>query len=318
MVNLFLNHPNLFNRETHDGKTPLAIAAEYGNLKIVENLLKRSDRRQPDDKGIGALVRAAVFPRQDNVLLFLKNENLLAGHHTALHLACRQLHGHNMITHLIDPESIMYQDKQDGFSSLMVAVQHRQLGCVKDLLGHQNHTQEAFELTSPRSLRTVLHICAEVNDDKITEAIFERGHISDFLLKATDVMGNTALHVCAEVGNVYMTKRLLFHSTPVMPISKTSAYRTMTNLDSSGRVLLKSSPTTTTAAHEQGSIAKQVYVMLTKKNKSKLTPLHVAIHCGKSLVINEILQVANSSIIEENDDQRRTSLHMAAEKGKRE
>jgi hypothetical protein len=90
----------------------------------------------------------------------------------------------------------------------------------------------------------------------------------------------------------------------------------MTNLDSSGRVLPKSPPTTTTA-HERVSITMQVDLMLTKKNKSKLTPLHVAIHCGKSLVINEILQVANPSIIEEYDDQRRTSLHMAAEKGER-
>lgn len=293
MISLFHNHPNLFDRTTHDGKRPVDIAAEYGNLQMFEALFQRSDWKQAGVKSLSALVNAALSPRQDNVLLFLKNENLLDGHHTALHLACRQLHGHNMISHFINPESIMYQDKHDGFSPLMVAVQHRQLECVNELLAHKNLTQEAFELISPSSLRTVLHICAEANQDKITEALFECSHISDFLLKATDLMGNTALHICAEVGNVYMTKRLLFHSTPVIP-------------------------TTTNTACEQVLTKKYADVMLTKKNKSKLTPLHVAIHSGKSHVINEILQVANpSKFIEQCDEQRRTSLHMAAEKGER-
>jgi ankyrin repeat protein len=317
MVELFVNRSELFECKTLDGKTPLHIAVEYGNLQIVKALFQRSNWNRTDQKSISTLVNAAIFPRQDSVLSFLKNENFLVGHHTSLHFACRQLHGHNMISHLVNPQSIMYQDKQDGFSPLMVAVQHRQLKCVKELLAHQDFTQEAFELISPSSLRTVLHICAEVNQDEITEALFERSHIPDSFLKAADVMGDTALHICARIGNVYMTKRLLFHSTSVMPFSKPPPYRSMTNLDANGRIPPKSLSTTTTT-REQVLVDEHVYAMVKKKNKDKLTPLHVAIHYGKLHIIREILQVVDPSvIIEECDEQRRTSLHMAAEKGER-
>lgn len=317
MVSLFHDRPDLFNRKTLDGKRPLDIAAEYGNLQIVQVLFQHPNWKQAADKGASVLVNAALSPSKDNVLLFLKNKNFLIGHHTALHLACRQLHGHNMISHLINPESIKYQDKQNGFSPLMVAVQHRQVQCMKELLDHESHTQEVFELRSPTSLRTVLHVCAEVNQDQITKVLFGYGHISDSLLKATDLMGNTALHVCAEVGNVCMIKRLLSPSTPVVPIPTTSPPRTMTNLDYSGKVPSKSSPTTTTALGQV--LAKEyVSIMLTKKNKSKLTPLHVAIHFGKFEVIKEMLEISDASdIIKQSDNQRRTSLHMAAEKGER-
>jgi hypothetical protein len=200
---------------------------------------------------------------------------------------------------------------------LMVAVKHRQLECVKELLSHNAWTEEAFELTSPKSLLTVLHICAEVNDDNITTALMKFPRISSFLTGATDLMGNTALHICAKAGNVYMTHLLLFPSTPVVSVSKAPPPpRSMTNLDSNGRVPQVSTWSTPATDRQQVSVNKHVEAMLTKKNKDKLTPLHLAIHSGKLNVIIEILKVANpASIINKCDDQRRTSLHMAAEKG---
>lgn len=321
MVSLFKEHQEheeLFNCKTLDGMRPLDTAAEYGNLEIVKGLFERSKSQPSDNNTLNILISAAVRPREDKVLSYLKDKNMLIDHHhTTLHFACRQLHGHKLISHLINHASIMYQDKQDGFSPLMVAVKHRQLGCVEELLSHNAWTEEAFELTSPNSLLTVLHICAEVNEDKITTALMKSRRISSSLIGATDLMGNTALHICAKAGNAYMTQLLLFPSTPVVPISKTPPPpRSMTNLDSNGRVLQMSTWSTPATVRQEVSANKHVEAMLTKKNKDKLTPLHLAIQSGKLNVIIEMLKVPNSSsIINACDDQRRTSLHMAAEKG---
>jgi ankyrin repeat protein len=57
--------------------------------------------------------------------------------------------------------------------------------------------------------------------------------------------------------------------------------------------------------------------MLTKKNKGKLIPLHVAIQAGNLDVINEMLRYADPSLLNVCDDQQRTSLHMAAAKGEK-
>jgi ankyrin repeat protein len=214
----------------------------------------------------------------------------------------------------------MHQDKQSGFSPLMVAVQHRQLKFIKELLGHNDFTSEAFELTSFISLSTVLHICAKVNQNDITEAIFDCPYMSISLAVTADIHGDTPLHICAQVGNVYMTQRLLDYMSqtisPVVPISHQPTHRTMTDLDSNGRVPSKpSDQRTLNTSSPSTSLNHHVNKMLTKKNKSKLTPLHVAIHYGKVDVIKEMFRFVQLSMINERDDQWRTSLHMAAEKG---
>ncbi|CAF1339936.1 unnamed protein product [Rotaria sordida] len=66
-----------------------------------------------------------------------------------------------------------------------------------------------------------------------------------------------------------------------------------------------------------GSAIWHAHALLTKKNKEKLTPLHVAIQAGHLDVINEMLKYADASVITTCDDQQRTSLHMAAAKGEK-
>jgi len=274
--------------------------------------------------GASALVNGAVFHPNSDVLSFLLDKKMLIDNHTALLSACRHVHGDKILLPLINSKSIMHQDTQDGFSPLMVAVKHRQLEPVKALLNHENLTSEAFELSSPRSLRTVLHICAEVNQNEIAEELIKYRYMSSSLVTAADVMGNTALHICAQVGNVYMSQLLLYYMSgsisPVVPISYTSTRRTMINLDSNGRVPPKWSVTTATnTILQEAPVNEHVHEMLSIENKSKLTPIHVAINYAKLDAIKIMLSFADPSmIINQCDDQHRTYLHMAAEKGKRE
>jgi ankyrin len=299
---LFLNEPKLFDCKTRDKKRPIDIAAEYGNLDVLKHLFDIDEFRQLDEKkGTAALINAAICHRESEVLSFLKrqHEHVFSHHLNTLHLACRQLHGHKMVSHLINKDSIMYQDKQTGNSPLMVAVQHHQIECVKELLSHKAYTQEAIQLVSPVTLRTVFHICAEVNEERITRELCQPRYLSSLLVLAADISGDTPLHICAKVGNVYMSKLLLDYinniSSSVETISHSTTYRSMTNLDATGHV----------------------YTILNKKNKNKHTPLHVAIYNENLNIIHEILNYSDPSVINACDDQKRTSLHMAAEKGEK-
>jgi ankyrin repeat protein len=67
--------------------------------------------------------------------------------------------------------------------------------------------------------------------------------------------------------------------------------------------------------NQESPMMTNIESMLSERNKSKYTPLHVAIYYGNFNVIREILSYATSNIINACDDQNHTSLHMAAEKG---
>ncbi|CAF1020079.1 unnamed protein product [Adineta ricciae] len=324
MIQLLSRDESLLDYKTRDNKRPIDVAAEHGNLKVIQHLLKFRQLEVYNKKAaVIDLVQAAARHHQNEVLSFLKNQyqHMLNSYINTLHFACRQLHGDKMISHLINRESIMYQDQQSGFSPLMIAIQHRQLKCVKELLAHEDFTSDAFELISFTSLSNVLHICAKINQDEITSAIFNCPYMSVFLAVAADVHGDTPLHVCAQVGNTHMTRLLLHYMaqkniSPVVPISHHPTYRSMTNLDSNGRPPEKPSNQKTRQIISQTSpLNNHVWAMLTKKNNSKLIPLHEAIHHGHLDVIKEMLQFVHVSMINQYDDQRRTSLHMAAEKG---
>lgn len=325
MIGLFFDSPDLFNYKTKDNKRPIDVAAEYGNSDFIKLFFEAQNFKHIDDTTtIAVLLNAAVRHSGSEVLSFLKGqyENMLHEHPNALHMACHELHGHKMVSHLINSKSILYQDKQIGFSPLMVAVQHRQLSCVKELLQNKYFTQDAFELVSDISLRTVLHVCAEIKQMEITKALFDSRFMSSSLAIAADISGDTPLHICARINNVYMTERLLGYisqrSSPVMTFSDSSTSRTMTNLDANGRVPPK--PSVSKSGHttsHHGSVSGHVHAILMKRNKSKLSPLHVAIQTGNLHIIQEILKFAHQSLINGYDDQQRTCLHMAAEKGRK-
>ncbi len=323
---MFTDHTELFDCKTKDKKKPIDIAAEYGNIDVLKHLFDIKEFRKIDEKeGAVALINAAVCHRENEVLSFIKRQHnhLLHRHLNTLHFACRQLHGHKKIFHLIDEKSIMYQDKKTGSSPLMVAVQHRQFECVKQLLDDKACTPHVIQLVSSITLRTVFHVCAEVNQDEITEILCQPKYLSTLLVLAADLQGDTPLHICAKVGNAYMTKILIdyiknnssssFTTTEVTP--HTTTHRSMTNLDTNGRVPLKPSSTKTHITTQQSPVMGNVESMLIKKNKNKYTPLHVAIYFGNYNVIEEMIPDSTLSVINAYDDQKRTSLHMAAEKG---
>ena len=325
MVSLFLNFPDLFECETHDKKKPIDIVIEYNDPDVIKHFFDLKHIQDVDNRtNIITLEEAATHSSENNILSFWKEqyEEVINHNDSILYFACRQLHGHKIISHLINPNSVMYRHKLTGLSPLMVAVQHRQLQCVKELLNNKYFTQEAFELATNNSFRTVLHICTKVHNKEITKALFDSRYMSNTLSVAADIQGATPLHSCAQVGNMYMAQRLLSyiidHRSPVRTFSNSPMPLTMIAYDTNKRV----SPESLAAKVNKGtshyaSASSHAHTMLIKRNKGKLTPLHVAIQAGNLDVINEMLKYANSSVISMCDDLQRTSLHMAAAKGKK-
>lgn len=324
MVGLFLNFPRLFDCETNDKKKPIDIAMEYNDLEVIEQFFDLRHIRDAEDRAeVITLEKLDAHSSESNTLPLLKEQYKELVHHdpSALYSACRQLHGHKIVSHLINPNSIMYRDKHTGLTPLMVAVQHRQLQTVKELLNSKNFTQEAFELATNVSFRTVLHICTKVHNKEITKALFDSHYMSNTLLVAADMLGDTPLHSCAQVGNLYMAQRLLSYiidnNSPVRIFSDSPMPLTTINYDANRRV----SPEpfvvkVNKGASHYGSANRYTHTMLIKRNKGKLTPLHVAIQAGNLDIINEMLKYADPSVINMCDDQQSTSLHMAAAKGK--
>ncbi|CAF1436980.1 unnamed protein product [Adineta ricciae] len=325
LIRLFLNEPKLFECETKDKKRPIDIAAEYGNLDILKHFFEieelRIINRNDIKKGTATLINAAVRHREDEVLSFLKRQyqHILHPHLNTLHFACRQLHGHKMVSHLINKHSIMYQDKYTGSSPLMIAIQHRQIECVKELLSHKECTQNVIDLVSYITLRTAFHFCAEANEKEITKLLCQAHYMTKILVLAVDILGDTPLHICAKVGNAFMIKILLDYikqiSSSMNIISYSSTSSNIKNLNNNNRIPLKLLSDKHSDINRQISTNEYIYTILNKKNKNKHTPLHVAIYNGNLNVIKEILKYSHQSVVNACDGQKRTSLHMAAEKG---
>jgi ankyrin repeat protein len=91
----------------------------------------------------------------------------------------------------------MHLDEQTGLSPIMIAVQHHQLECAKELLYNRYFTQKVFDLVSNVSFCTLLHICANVQHKEITKLLFNSHFMSNTLAITADELGDTPLHTCA-------------------------------------------------------------------------------------------------------------------------
>lgn len=302
------------------------VAIEYNDPEVIKDFLDGKYVRDINAKLDEITLDDTVISSSENkVLSLLKQQydEVMNHDHSLLYFACRQLHGHQTISHLINPNSIIYQDKQIGLSPLMVAVQCRQVHCVQELLSNKHFTQEAFNLVNHLTFRTVLHICAKVQNVEITNALFCSRFMTKTLAVATDTLDNTPLHICAQVGNIYMTQMLLGyitnHNLILSSLSKSQNFHPKINPDYNHRLLTVSSIDSTNSTINDTSYSdlehRYTHDMLTKTNKDNLTPLHLAVQAGKLDVLNEMLKYADSFVINRCDDQQRNSLHMAAIKG---
>jgi ankyrin repeat protein len=289
MLNLFGDIMQWSEWKNYDNQRPIDVAAEYGHRDILEKYLVH----HPSPKGINKIVRAAVRHHNDEVSLYLRRKNLAnkSDYSNVLHYACRQFHGHQSINHIIVSSEMSTYDT-NGFTPLMLTIKHRRLESARKLLENDSCTKEVLEMISnDGSERTVLHICAEVNRDDITDVLLEK---FNRLFKndnkpwiMCDVMGNTLLHICAQKGNRCMCEKMILYYKHNSSNSK-----------------------------NQSSKELPLWAM---KNYNKWTAFHEAIKNGHSTIVDTMHQHMDATTFWEMaaivDEELRTSLHMAAEKG---
>lgn len=285
MLELFKDFSKWSDCKTYDNKRPIDIAVEYGTIDIVEKCLSENE----NPKGVNALIRAAIRHRTGIALSHPYVPN--AYDDQALHYACRQFYGHKSIDSILTEKRIKAHDT-NGYTPLMVAIKHRQLKAVEALLKSKHFKNNVLEqLTEYDTKRTVLHICAEVNENDITNCLLSacfKFYPNNELFIKTDSMRNTPLHTCAQRGNSYMCEKLLER--------------------------FEKSKNTQRTTQKSGELT-----MWTMTNHNERTALHEAIQNGHSDVVKTMHKWIDSTDFEKMtdicDEELRTTLHMAAAQG---
>ncbi len=211
-----------------------------------------------------------------------------------LQLVCRLSDGYELLTTspisgIFTKQTMSQSITVDGFTPLMVAVKYRRVKFVEEFVQGPYFDKTTLEKSSSDLERTVLHICAEHQDKSITALLLDKVKFYKIDLAPMDVMGNTPLHICAQNDNQYMCEKLL-------SIAETStasdSHRTTNPIDS--------------------------LAMLRIRNNNGSTAFHEATENGRYKIVERMIgAVANAQVlIEECDEHLRTSLHLAALKGK--
>jgi hypothetical protein len=291
MFELFDDIATWSDWQTYDHKRPIDIAAEYGHIEIALKYL----HKDKNPKGINALVRAAIRHPTGKISSYVKstypNEDDPIYYKT-LHYACRQFFGHQSIKCVIFKRDMSTYD-ENGYIPLMLAVKHRQVQSVKELLESEYCTKEVMAMsTDDGTKRTVLHICAEANENSITDALLDKYSTlyknNNELFIKSDVMKNTPFHTCAQKNNSYMCKQLIQYYKP------------------------KNNSNATTEGSKESK-------MWTMTNHNKMTALHEAIQSGHSEIVKTMHESMEPSDFKRMadiiDEELHTSLHLAAAKG---
>ena len=197
-------NPNL---KDLDEKTPLHIATEKGNHKLVELLVDKFrasvHERTKDGSTLmhlasqaGNPLISAVFIKK-GVPLYMPNKKGVK----AIHLAA--MTGNlDMVKSVLDKGEKVDIRTKEGFTALHLAVQNNKPNIVEVLLGHGADVA----LKAGKLKETPLHLCSKVVN----------GHVSaDLLIKSgapineANEAGETAFHVAARHGNVPTAMMLL-------------------------------------------------------------------------------------------------------------
>ena len=273
---------------TSDNKTPLDLAAEYGHLHIVKEYFEDPLMQIDSNHPVNALILAAAYYHTDSDQI--KSVRVTKQALYKFYWCCHQADRHDlipddMIPSILNDQSMRPCTYKDGFTPLMIAVKYQRVKCVEKLLKSSLCNRKVFEKFSHYFKRNVLHICAESKNNIITDLLLDKVQSINFNVTQVDIMGNTPLHTCVQVNNIYMSHRLI-------------------SLSQNDPKLIMDPKTDR--------------IQLKIRNNDKLTPFHEATKYERLEIVEQMLKSVNDprKLIMEPDQELRTSLHIAALKGK--
>ncbi|MDQ7824318.1 MAG: ankyrin repeat domain-containing protein [Candidatus Eremiobacteraeota bacterium] len=290
-VSEFLNRSIPVNIGDREGRTPLHIAAWYGQLAIAELLLSRGAALNKSDReGKTPLHMAAWYGHPDTAALLIEkgakvNAEDSSGW-TPLRLAAQN--GLLEIVELLVSRGakVNILDKE-GLSPLYWALWTNHRETAEFLIGHGADVNWKND-----EGRTYLHLAAQHNRCDMAEVLLSR-HAE---VNAADPLGTTPLHLAARGGFTVIAETLLLH----------------------GAAAAQGDGSAVTPLHVAAVWGHEDFAALLLKNGHEVnvrddtgsTPLHRAAQNGRKKIA--AILIAKGADIHGKDREGRTALHLAA------
>ncbi|CAL9144600.1 unnamed protein product [Musa hybrid cultivar] len=201
---------DLLCKQNQVGETALFVAAEYGYVDVVHEMMKHYDVAMAEIRaknGYDALHIAAKQGDVDVVKELLKALPELSltvdlSNTTALNTAATQ--GHIDVVNLLleTDKSLALIARSNGKTALHSAARNGHLEVVKALL----RKESAIATRTDKKGQTALHMAVKGTSLELVVELLES---EPSLLNLVDTKGNTALHIAARKGRAQIVKRLL-------------------------------------------------------------------------------------------------------------
>ncbi|CAL5389010.1 unnamed protein product [Camellia sinensis] len=203
----------LLLKQNQAGETALFVAAEYGYVELVREMIKYYDLVEASIKarnGFDALHIAAKQGDLEVVKVLMEAHPELSmtvdmTNTTALHTAAMQGHREVVDFFLESESSLAAIAKSNGKTALHSAARNGHVEVVKALLSNEL----GIATRTDKKGQTALHMAVKGQNLEVVEELVKA---DPELVNMVDTKGNTALHIATRKGRNQIVKLLLGHS----------------------------------------------------------------------------------------------------------
>lgn len=200
----------LLSKQNQAGETPLFVAAEYGYVALVGEMIKYHDVSTAGIKARSGYDALHIAAKQGDVEVVKELLQALpelsmtvdASNTTALNTAATQGHM-EVVRHLLEVDgSLALIARSNGKTALHSAARNGHVEVVRALL----EAEPSIALRVDKKGQTALHMAAKGTSLDLVDALLAA---EPSLLNMPDTKGNTALHIAARKARNQIIKRLL-------------------------------------------------------------------------------------------------------------
>ncbi|KAI7982965.1 Ankyrin repeat-containing protein [Camellia lanceoleosa] len=205
--------PELLLKQNQAGETALYVAAEYGYVELVREMIKYYDLGAASIKarnGFDALHIAAKQGDLEVVKVLMEAHPELSmtvdiSNTTALHTAATQGHIEVVNLFLVSESSLATIARSNGKTALHSAARNGHVEVVKALVCKD----PGAATRNDKKGQTALHMAVKGQSLEVVEELIKA---DPSLLNKVDTKGNTALHIATRKGRAQIVKLLLGHN----------------------------------------------------------------------------------------------------------